>query len=373
MTARSFLETANLFLAANLLLIAVFFHLLPVLTRRDIFFAVTIDPAYRRSGEARQTLHQFRVAVWIHTLGGLAAVFLGTILHSIFLPLAGVFWLTGAAFWAFRKARKRTMPHAALLASLHREASLTRRAAVGIHVYRLLQIGPFALLAAVALYLNANWNRIPERFPVHWGMDGQPNGWATRSFLGVFGPLLIAFTICVGTAIFAYATVHWSRQIRASGRGADREHRFRQTQLGIMLAVEYFIALTFAGVGLMPLRAQPREIPAGSSLYFLGTLAFVLAILAIAVHTGQGGENLMKAGESSDISIPDGFPIGDRTPDACWKCGIFYMNRNDPAIMVESRFGVGYTMNLAHAAGWLILGAIIGVPLAIVLLTTLHD
>jgi len=131
--------------------------------------------------------------------------------------------------------------------------------------------------------------------------------------------------------------------------------------------------LTFAGVGLMPLRAQPREIPAGSSLYFLGTLAFVLAILAIAVHTGQGGENLMKAGESSDISIPDGFPIGDRTPDACWKCGIFYMNRNDPAIMVESRFGVGYTMNLAHAAGWLILGAIIGVPLAIVLLTTLHD
>ena len=366
MTPQSLFQLASSFPAADILLIAAFFYVLPVLTRRDIFFAVTVDPAYRKTDEARRSLQEFRIAVWIHSLVGLIVVFAGIATRSILLPLVGVFWLTAGAFWAFRNARKETMPHAAL-PSPRREAAIASRPTAGIHVYRLLQIGPFAILTAVALYLRANWYRIPDRFPIHWGMSGQPNGWATRSFLGVFGPLLIAFTVCTGMALFAYATVHWSRQIRASGQGAENEHRFRQTQLGIMLAVEYFIALVFAGVGFMPLRAQPRELPAAASYTLLGSLAFVLVILAIAAYTGQGGENLMKAGQSSDIAIPDGFPIGDRTPDTCWKGGVFYVNRNDPAIMVESRFGVGYTMNFAHPASWLILSVIAGVPLIVAL------
>jgi hypothetical protein len=30
---------------------------------------------------------------------------------------------------------------------------------------------------------------IPERFPIHWGAHG-PNGWATRTFLGVYKQLI---------------------------------------------------------------------------------------------------------------------------------------------------------------------------------------
>jgi uncharacterized membrane protein len=34
--------------------------------------------------------------------------------------------------------------------------------------------------------------------------------------------------------------------------------------------------------------------------------------------------------------------------------GVFYVNRNDPSIMVEKRFGIGYTMNYGNPTAVLI-------------------
>lgn len=43
------------------------------------------------------------------------------------------------------------------------------------------------------------WERLPEQMAVHWGLDGEPNGWASRSF-AVFGlPMLMLalHAVCV--------------------------------------------------------------------------------------------------------------------------------------------------------------------------------
>jgi uncharacterized membrane protein len=37
--------------------------------------------------------------------------------------------------------------------------------------------------------------------------------------------------------------------------------------------------------------------------------------------------------------------------DEHWKGGVFYVNRDDPALMVPRRFGLGWTVNLGHPAG----------------------
>ena len=47
-------------------------------------------------------------------------------------------------------------------------------------------------------------------------------------------------------------------------------------------------------------------------------------------------------------------PVGDRTADRYWKMGIFYFNREDSAVLVEKRFGLGYTLNFARPAAWVI-------------------
>ena len=45
----------------------------------------------------------------------------------------------------------------------------------------------------------------------------------------------------------------------------------------------------------------------------------------------------------------------DRTPDRCWKAGIFYVNPADPALFVAKRLGIGYTLNFGNPWSWVVL------------------
>ena len=48
-----------------------------------------------------------------------------------------------------------------------------------------------------------------------------------------------------------------------------------------------------------------------------------------------------------------------RDDDLFWKAGLFYINRNDPAVLVPARIGVGWTLNLGNIAAWLVLAVIV--------------
>jgi uncharacterized membrane protein len=61
----------------------------------------------------------------------------------------------------------------------------------------------------------------------------------------------------------------------------------------------------------------------------------------------------------------------DRMNDRDWKLGIFYVNREDPSLFVERRFGVGYTLNLGNPVSWLVLLGILAVPVALVVAAVL--
>ncbi len=82
--------------------------------------------------------------------------------------------------------------------------------------------------------------------------------------------------------------------------------------------------------------------------------------MLVLIRMGQGGSHLAGASAGADRS---GGVIGDRTADRYWRAGILYINRDDPAVFVEKRFGGGYTMNMARPAAWLLLGAVLVVVL----------
>jgi uncharacterized membrane protein len=352
------LSEVSFFLGGLILMMAVLFHRLPNVTRHDLFFAITIDPAFRASDEARRILRQFRIAIWANSIIAIGIVCSGTVSGIEWLPLIGIFWQAAAMLPAFLRARKQTMTHA-VTPTPRREATLEPRLKGGVG-FALLQLGPFAILAATATYLNANWQRIPQRFPVHWGINGQPNGWATRSVSGVYGLLLAAAIICALLGSLAYAIMVWTRHVCASGLYAQAESRFRHAQIGVLLLVEYFIAFTLSGIPLLSLRQDTTRMPSVTPV-IAGTFVFVLAIIGVLIYTGQGGARLAKAAAGPSGAAESAPIAGDRTPDQCWKVGVFYVNPDDPAILVEKRFGIGYTLNFGRPAAWLLMLVILGV------------
>ena len=69
--------------------------------------------------------------------------------------------------------------------------------------------------------------------------------------------------------------------------------------------------------------------------------------------------------------LPPGTHREDSTPDRCWKAGIFYVNREHPALFVEKRFGIGYTLNFGNRWSWAVLALICVLALAPIVLTVL--
>jgi len=81
-------------------------------------------------------------------------------------------------------------------------------------------------------------------------------------------------------------------------------------------------------------------------------LVVVAGTTVMLIRMGQGGSRIMPVDASKAVT-------GDRTPDSAWKLGQFYYNPDDPATVVEKRFGIGYTLNFGNRKSWLIMLAML--------------
>ena len=231
------------------------------------------------------------------------------------------------------------------------------------------------ILGLSALYLRSNWDRIPERFPIHWGMNGQANGWASRSFQGVFGMLVLgAITLLFVESIWFLCTIGMPRRgTAAKGSRSGGLAWLAQAMGWLVLGIEYFIATMIAVLGgYLPVHARAGEMPRSMLIFIVGSV--ILSFVGIGLFSAwvmkrtvemRKAEKLAAAGDS-----PTDAPQGDRTEDKYWKCGgTFYYNPDDPAIWVEKRMGIGWTTNMARPAAWVILGAFLLLALLFLLVT----
>jgi uncharacterized membrane protein len=329
----------------------------PRLTRPDLFFAVTVNRSFRDSPLGVEIRRQYTALVFATALVALLPlicfalprvwVLLG-LLGPCAIELAG--W-----FAAFLLARHRTLPYHAE-PTAEREVQLTPRPAF-LPGGWLAQAGPFAILVVACLSLAVKWPIIPSRIPIHWGIAGAPDGWAAKSPASIFGGPGIGFLTCALLAGISYGVVRGVRRIHGGGRARQGEERFVRAVLFFLLGMEYWLALLMALIGLAPLRTNLQAPLPQFWLILPCQTVLIGAIFLISFRMGQGG---WRAGAAAENEVSDlAAPVGDRTPDACWKLGLIYYNPNDPAVLVEKRFGVGWTLNFANPHSWLVIGAIL--------------
>ena len=60
------------------------------------------------------------------------------------------------------------------------------------------------------------------------------------------------------------------------------------------------------------------------------------------------------------VARPSARPVDDEH----WKCGVFYVNRDDPSLFVPKRRGMGWTLNFGNPWSWAVMALIV---LAVVL------
>jgi uncharacterized membrane protein len=326
-------------------LLAVILHYLPLWRRQNLWFGVTVPTGFRDTAPAQDILHQYRVRVWaLAAVAGILGVLASTLSIAWLLPGA-VLLLTFAAMVVFALGRARTMPYSIPVTT--RSAPLTPDTEA-LPGGTAAAIGPLGILLAAALYLHANWQRIPQRFPIHWHGSGTPDRWADKSWLTVYGPLLAGAALNVVILLLGEAILRYSPRARVANT-AEWTARFRRVNVRLLMVVTWGAALILAWFATLPLLA-------GKTAFTLGLIAPVLLIGAIAPFIWQLIRLSQEAGTGSD-----------GTPDRAWKLGQFYYNPDDPALLVEKRFGIGYTFNFGNRASWWFLG-LLAIPVVVLVL-----
>jgi uncharacterized membrane protein len=225
---------------------------------------------------------------------------------------------------------------------------------------------------------DTSWRTDPPRFPVRWLIPalaviaataavgalrypGLPahivTGSGHRVSKSVISVLLVAGQLYI-TALWSglMLMIYRSRPEIEAADPAASMLRYRRFLAGFTRALLTLAALADVSLLLFALRDWQvyRLSGAGQALPALPILAGVLLFWAVALRAGQGGSRLN--GNVRGLAPAAGT---DRDDDRFWKAGLLYVNRGDPALMVGTRFGVGWTLNFGNPVAWLFVAGVI--------------
>ncbi|TQS70633.1 DUF1648 domain-containing protein [Ornithinibacillus gellani] len=223
-------------------------------------------------------------------------------------------------------------------------------------------IPAFLITLATILLTIVYYDRIPNQIPINYDFSGQVTNWTektTRSIL--FMP---AIQVCM-TLLFIFINAMIARakqQVSAADpkKSMLQGMLFRRRWSAFMIISGTLMVLLFAFAQLSFIFTIPAAVL--MAVTFGSTAIILFGAIVLSFTTGQGGSRIKVNGEANDGI--------DRDDDRYWKLGQFYVNKNDPSIFLEKRFGIGWTVNFGNPISWLILIGIIAIPILLSILLT---
>lgn len=224
---------------------------------------------------------------------------------------------------------------------------------------------PIPITLGLIGYTLTQYGAMPDLIPTHWGPNGQPDAFTEKNHFSVIALLLILLVMQGMMLTINAFTKKSGVKLNASKRSSSRIQQLTFRKYTSWLLFLTSLTLTFL-CGFFQLTTIHGNL-GGPFLMMAMPLGFLFIILcATAVYAfkvGQGGSRVQL--EIEEEPVPG---VTDYDDDANWKAGVFYVNKNDPSIFVEKRFGVGWTMNYGNPIGYLIIIAPLLVILAITFL-----
>jgi len=329
---------------------------LPRIARHGLLFGVYVGEETAR-GEGAARIRR----IWTRSViaGTLATMALQVLLRQLVgaIVCLGIFLilLLGLYLWAYFTARSLapTAPPPAAVAILGEDGTAGFLPQVTLAFAVACGLLGFAY-AAVA------YAALPARIPTHFGFSGVPDAWSDKSFGSVLLLPLLGVIQGFGLGLMCVLVSHAKRAVRLGDDGTSLRAQlaFRRAVTRFLCGITWIVSLMLVLVTIFSIRTAqglsaglPRAVLVLAGLLLLGALG---GIVVLAVRYGQGGSRLEGAAAA---------PLTNGLADnRYWVLGMFYVNRNDPSIMVERRFGIGYTINFGN---W---KAVVGVIAFLVLL-----
>jgi uncharacterized membrane protein len=339
--------------AALSALVLVLALVLPSISSPTVPFGVRV-PAQRADDPT--VVRQIRVYRWRVLVGGIVAAAVGVVIYGVtgetlLLPLS-VLVIVGVWYGCFFLAHHEIQ--AAKAAGSWYEG-VRQGIAVDTELrtdpprFPWLWLAPALIVTVATVVIGVlSYPSMPEILAVHYGAKGVPNRLAAKSVGTAFSLVFVQIGVTALLAGIA-AAIFRSRPDIDPARpvGSARWHR------------QY---LSLGSRALLGLAAMIDVGMLGSSLLmWTGTvtswapLVVVLPIMAavvVAVVVLARNNRVRDEGEQDT-------GLTHRDDDKYWRGGLFYINREDHALMVPRRFGLGWTLNLGNPRTAMLLAGVV--------------
>jgi uncharacterized membrane protein len=213
-----------------------------------------------------------------------------------------------------------------------------------------LWLAPALIIVVATVLIGAiRYPSMPQALVVHYGATGVPNRTAAKSVGVAFSLVFVQAGVTALLAGIAAAILLRSRPDLDPARpvSSARWHR-RYMSLGAkaLLGLAAMIDLGMLGSSLLMWTGTVTS---------WAPLVVVLPILtAVAVAVVVLARN--------NVARAEGEPetgLTHRDDDRYWRGGLFYLNRDDDALLVPRRFGIGWTLNFGNPKTAMLLAGVL--------------
>ncbi|GHO87329.1 DUF1648 domain-containing protein [Dictyobacter formicarum] len=209
---------------------------------------------------------------------------------------------------------------------------------------------------------------LPAMIPTHFGADGQPNQWTDKAMALWTLPLpVILVTGLLYT--LAYYLPHTRQQLDPANPEADleRQRLLRQGTSKLLLVIATTTNLIFLFTALLVFGVLPSSSSVTIVPVVTAIMVLVLAGTIIYLTRLMANQN-----QSQRTQLDPNKKFVARDDDRYWIGGILYYNPEDPALWVEKRMGLGWTINFGNPMGKIIAVAFVLIIIISSLLPIIH-
>ena len=217
---------------------------------------------------------------------------------------------------------------------------------------RVIFIIPMIVTVGLIIYTFMKYDQMPEMIPTHWGPTGEADAFSEKTYFSVIALPLILL-VMQGMFLFMSEGMKFSGvRLNPTNKKTSLAQQLAVRKYTSLLALFITIGITLM-LGYFHLETIHPEISSSIIMWALPLTFLILTFTVVGIYVikvGQSGSRIKV--EENSLPIDNKIAVDE---DEYWMGGMFYMNKNDPSIMVEKRFGVGWTLNFANPISWIVL------------------
>jgi len=354
-----------------MIIIAFFGYIIPMLSRKNIIFGVKFPHSMQDSEDVLQIKKHFKISFPIFMI--FFIIFSGIFLaNTRDLNLGGLLIIIQALimfiFYAYFNKKMKAIKSDPSKMPPRTEAVVTVDTSFrnkNLTISSLWYILPLVIVLLNFGIVALNYHSIPQKIPMNYDFSGEVTNYASKTFFTSFlMPLLSLFFLVIFffiNLIIKYAKQNIDTAQPKKSSVQNRIFRYKWSKFTFLSGTALILSLFLSS--LSQLEIYP--LPPYYVFFFVMFIIFIIVFSAIylSLKLGQSGAKIRVNIEEEEEQKAE-----DYDDDKYWKSGIFYYNPDDPAIFVEKRIGVGWTMNFANPVAIIIsIGLIAIIVISIVM------